>query len=152
VGSKFDDWIYWKSLLQLHLSITIHTFNSFLITDLSPHFFWFSDWSLVFYYSVRLSSYDAFIHQLLELLYDWRFTAKSVRLGDKPLETHDQKFYFLTESFRLQSLRNILSDERIGLSFTIVAGSRQRSHSEVRVPRDSWPHFTVSDADSPKFP
>jgi hypothetical protein len=33
----------------------------------------------------------------------------------------------------------------MGLSFTIVAGPRQRCHSQVRVPRDSWPHFTVSD-------
>jgi hypothetical protein len=32
------------------------------------------------------------------------------------------------------------------LSFTIAAGLRQRSHSKVRVPRDSGPHFTVSDS------
>jgi hypothetical protein len=30
------------------------------------------------------------------------------------------------------------------LSFTTAAGPRQRTHSQVRVPRDSWPHFTVS--------
>jgi hypothetical protein len=30
-----------------------------------------------------------------------------------------------------------LSDERTGLSFTITAGPRQRSHSQVRVPRGS---------------
>jgi hypothetical protein len=30
------------------------------------------------------------------------------------------------------------------LSFTIAAGPRQRSHSRVRVPRRSWPYFTVS--------
>jgi hypothetical protein len=34
----------------------------------------------------------------------------------------------------------------MGLSFTIAAGTRQRSHSQVRVPRDSWPDFTVSDS------
>jgi hypothetical protein len=28
----------------------------------------------------------------------------------------------------------------MGLSFKIAAGPRQRSHSRVRVPRDSWPH------------
>jgi hypothetical protein len=39
-----------------------------------------------------------------------------------------------------------LSDERMGLPFTTAAGSRQRSHSWVRVPRDSWPYFTVSDS------
>jgi hypothetical protein len=38
-----------------------------------------------------------------------------------------------------------LSDERMGLSFTIDIGPLQRSHSRVRVPRDSWPYFSVSD-------
>jgi hypothetical protein len=38
-----------------------------------------------------------------------------------------------------------LSDERMRLSFAITAGSRQRSHSRVRVPWDSRPYFTVSD-------
>jgi hypothetical protein len=37
------------------------------------------------------------------------------------------------------------SDERTSLPFTIAAGTRQRSHSWVRVSRDSWPYFTVSD-------
>jgi hypothetical protein len=34
----------------------------------------------------------------------------------------------------------------MGLSFTIAAGPRLRSHSHVRVPRESRPHFTVSDS------
>jgi hypothetical protein len=38
----------------------------------------------------------------------------------------------------------------MGLSFTIAAGPRQRSHSQVRVPRDSWPYFTVSDSRRPQ--
>jgi hypothetical protein len=42
-------------------------------------------------------------------------------------------------------VRDTLSDERTGLSFTIAAGPRQRSHFQVRVPWDSWPYFTVSD-------
>jgi hypothetical protein len=33
----------------------------------------------------------------------------------------------------------------MGLSFTIAAGSRQRSHS-----RDSWPNYTVSDSRLPQ--
>jgi hypothetical protein len=37
-------------------------------------------------------------------------------------------------------------------AFTFASGPRQRSHSRVRVPRDSWPHFTVSDfRDSPNL-
>jgi hypothetical protein len=35
------------------------------------------------------------------------------------------------------------------LSFTIAAVPRQRSHSRVRVPRDSLPYFTVSDSRLP---
>jgi hypothetical protein len=38
-----------------------------------------------------------------------------------------------------------LSDERMGLSFTIAAGPRQRRRSRVRIPWDSRPYFTVSD-------
>jgi hypothetical protein len=34
----------------------------------------------------------------------------------------------------------------MGLWFTITAGPLQRSHSRVRVARESWPHFTVSDS------
>jgi hypothetical protein len=84
---------------------------------------------------------------------DWIFTVRvplrlavyqqSVHLGVKPLETHDQSIYFSTEHLRF--LRNILSDDRMDLSFTIAAGPRQSSHSQLRVLRDSWPHFTVSD-------
>jgi hypothetical protein len=70
---------------------------------------------------------------------------QSVGLGSEPLETHDKQFYFPTEHLRLQSLCNILSDEMMGLSFTIAAGPRQRSHSQVRVTRDSS-YFTVSDS------
>jgi hypothetical protein len=33
----------------------------------------------------------------------------------------------------------------MGLSFRMVAGFRQRSHSQVWVPRGSWPYFTLSD-------
>jgi hypothetical protein len=42
-----------------------------------------------------------------------------------------------------------LSDDRTGLSFTIAAGPRQRSHSRVRVPWDSRPYFIVSDSRLP---
>jgi hypothetical protein len=39
-----------------------------------------------------------------------------------------------------------LFDERTGLSFTVVAGPRRRSHFRVRVPWNSRPYFTVSDS------
>jgi hypothetical protein len=36
------------------------------------------------------------------------------------------------------------------LSFTIAAGFRQSSHSQVRVPRVSWPYFTNPDSKLPQ--
>jgi hypothetical protein len=38
----------------------------------------------------------------------------------------------------------------MGLSFTIVVSSRQRSHSRVRVLWDSWPYYTVSESRPPQ--
>jgi hypothetical protein len=42
-----------------------------------------------------------------------------------------------------------LSNKRTGVSFTIAAGPRQRSHLRVRVPWHSRPYFTVSDSRLP---
>jgi hypothetical protein len=44
-----------------------------------------------------------------------------------------------------------LSDEKAGMSFTIAAGTRQRSHSRVRVTRERLPYFTVSDSRLPQL-
>jgi hypothetical protein len=43
-----------------------------------------------------------------------------------------------------------VSDERKHLSFTIAVGPRQHSNSWVRVSRDSWPYFTVTDSRLPQ--
>jgi hypothetical protein len=43
-----------------------------------------------------------------------------------------------------------LSVETTGLSFTIAADPRQHSLSRVRVPRDSWPYFSVSGSRLPQ--
>jgi hypothetical protein len=58
--------------------------------------------------------------------------------------------YFPTEPLRLQFLRNTLSEERTRMSFIISVGLRQRSHSQVWAPRDSWPYFTVLDSRLPQ--
>jgi hypothetical protein len=81
-----------------------------------------------------------------ELLYDWWFTADQFLLVTIPFRLMTSMFFSQTERLRLYSLRNILSDERMGLPFTIAVGYRQHSHSRVQVPRDSWPYFTVSDS------
>jgi hypothetical protein len=48
VSSRFDNWIYWTSLLHLHLITRAHTLNSCIITSAkSLTVFWISGWSLV---------------------------------------------------------------------------------------------------------
>jgi hypothetical protein len=76
-----------------------------------------------------------------EFLYDWRFTAIQFVLATSSLRLTTSNLIF---QLNICVYRPILSCERMGLSFTIAAGSRQRSHSQVRVSRDSLPYFTVS--------
>jgi hypothetical protein len=61
------------------------------------------------------------------------------------------QYFFSTEPLRSYSLRNILYDERVDLSFTIAAGHRQHSQSRVRVSRKSC-HILLSQIlDSPNL-
>jgi hypothetical protein len=66
---------------------------------------------------------------------------QSVRLGCNPLETHNQYSFFFNWTLVVIVLC---------LSYTISAGPRQRSHSQIRVPRNSRPYFTVSDSRFPR--
>jgi hypothetical protein len=67
-----------------------------------------------------------------------------------PLETHDQYFYFPTEHCGYSRyVTSSLTRGRVR-RFTIAAGPLQRSHSQVKVPRDPWPHFTVSNSRLPQ--
>jgi hypothetical protein len=61
--------------------------------------------------------------------------------------------FFSTEHLRLYPFRNILSEERMGLSFTTAADPRQRTYSRVRArgthdhilrspPGTGWPSYT----------
>jgi hypothetical protein len=91
VGSGFGDWFYWTSLLQLHLIIAVHTLNSSLTTNLSLYFFCFSDWSLVSRF-LLLSTADS---SLQKVKVNLRLTVyRQSVLAVKPLETHDQRFFF----------------------------------------------------------
>jgi hypothetical protein len=77
-----------------------------------------------------------------ELLYDWRFTANHFVMATGPLRPTTSKFSFQLNtcgynSYVTSSLtRGLVSRLELLLSF---------SHSQVRVRRGSWPHFTVSD-------
>jgi hypothetical protein len=61
-----------------------------------------------------------------------------------PPGVHDQTHFYCHTATSL-FMRGTSSDESTGLSFTNAVGPRQRSHSHVRVPRDSHPYFTLSD-------
>jgi hypothetical protein len=70
--------------------------------------------------------------------------SRPVYLGAKP------RLWLLWDSCCLL-MWGALSEERTGMSFTTDPGSRQRSHSRVRVLRYPWPYFTVSDSRVPQY-
>jgi hypothetical protein len=78
-----------------------------------------------------------------ELLYDWQFTANQFVSAPSLLRPMTSNFFFQLNTCGYSSY--VTSS-----LFTIAAGSRQRSHSQVRVPRDSRPYFTVSDSRLPQ--
>jgi hypothetical protein len=71
--------------------------------------------------------------------------SQPVSLGVKPHLGPKKRYLLLSDSCGFVDVGRSLC-----LSFTIAAGPRQRSHSRVRVVRDSWPHFTVSDSGLPQ--
>jgi hypothetical protein len=76
----------------------------------------------------------------------WPTVIRPVCLGIKhPSGAYDQIFITVGTVAGL-FMWGALSDERTGLPFAIAAGPRQRNHSWVWVPRDSWPYFTVSES------
>jgi hypothetical protein len=81
-----------------------------------------------------LQSLDSESESESELLYDWLFTANQFVLVPSPLRL-TARIFFSIQHLRSQFLYNILSDGRIGLSFTFAAGPRQHIHSRIRVPR-----------------
>jgi hypothetical protein len=87
-----------------------------------------------------------------ESLYDWRFAANRFVLVTSPLRLTTSNFIFQqnTGGYSTYCSTSILSDERMGVLLTIAASPLQRSHSQVRVPQDSWPHFTALDSKLPQ--
>jgi hypothetical protein len=75
--------------------------------------------------------------------------SRPVCLGVKPHLGSNPDFYYC-QTVAVFLMLGVLSDERTGLSFTIAAGSRQRSHFCDLVPRDSVLYFIVSDSRFPQ--
>jgi hypothetical protein len=73
--------------------------------------------------------------QSSELLYDLQFTVNQLVLDPRPLRFTAR--IISSVHLWLESLCNILSDEKMDFSFTMFPGPRQRIYSEVVVPHDS---------------
>jgi hypothetical protein len=76
--------------------------------------------------------------------------SQSVSLGVEHYLGFMTRYLLLSDSYGLV-LWDALSDERTVLSFVYAAGPRQRIHSRVRVPWDSWPYLAVSDLSLPSL-
>jgi hypothetical protein len=79
---------------------------------------------------------------------DWRFTTNQLFLTPSPLRLPASDFFQLNPSGYSPYVKSSVT--RGCLSFTIASDPRQHSRSRVRVPRDSWPYFTVSDSRLPQ--
>jgi hypothetical protein len=115
------------------------------------------EWTTVLWLTRRLA---AISHQPPNLLFtDWQLTVLqrvksyfttgglppiSSSWHQAPWDSRPVIFVFYWTLAIIVLMYNILSDERMGLSFTTAAGHRQRCHSQVREGRDSGPNFIVS--------
>jgi hypothetical protein len=131
MGSRFDDWIYWhfftitvdynSSHIELLLNVCVTNLSMRNLSLLSESRTGLS--SLEFWISTPESeSYVTTDGQPASL--SWN---KAFIWGLRP-----DLYYCLTVAGLL--IWGTLSDERPGLSFTILAGPRQLSHFLVRVP------------------
>jgi hypothetical protein len=87
-------------------------------------------------------------HAKVKVYYDRRSVAQSTLVSSTHLGFTTR--FLLQQTVAGLLMWGALSDKRTGLPFTIAAGPRQRSHSWLWVPRDSWPYFTVSDSRLPQ--
>jgi hypothetical protein len=99
------------------------------------------------YFTVSDLSLHSDCNSSQKLCYDRRSVGQSVLVSSPTWGPRPDSYYSQTVAGLLTW--GVLSDKRRGLSFTTAAGPRQRSHSQVLVPRDSWPYFTVSDSRLP---
>jgi hypothetical protein len=75
--------------------------------------------------------------------------SESICLEIKNASGDYDQIFFTVKTVAGLVIWGALSNERTGLSFTIAAGPRQRSHFRIRVPYDSRPYFTVPDSRLP---
>jgi hypothetical protein len=170
MGSGLDDWIYWHfytitvsydSSQSMTVYDSLHSLPDyeclpFCVTDLVLIYesvtssasvvrrLTLHSWTLNFWIILQIN----LLNLSLTSLTLRPTVSRSVCVGIKyPSGAYDQ--IFIRQTIAESLMWGAVSDDRTGLSFTIVAGIRQHSHSLVRLPWDSWPYFTVSDSTLP---
>jgi hypothetical protein len=147
MGSGLYEGIYWR-----FFTITIMTAHNKWLSKTRSISYWTTS---VFSSTVTNDERRITAHKLnsltgTELLYDWRFTASQFVLVTSPLRLKRSYFIFQLNICGYSPYVTSSLTRGWGLSFTIAAGRRQRSHFQVRVPRDLWPHFTASRYETPR--
>jgi hypothetical protein len=134
MGSRSDDWIYWTPLLTVkvdykssHIELLLNDACIANLYEESLTVICISDWSLVSRIESECESY---------ITTDGH--SASLSWCQAPIWGLRPDFYYCQTVAGLL-MWAALSDGRTGLTFTIAAGPRQRSHSGVRVPWDSRP-------------
>jgi hypothetical protein len=79
-----------------------------------------------------------------ELFHNWPFTANQFVMVTSPLELTISNFIFRPNICYSPYVTSSLT--RLWVCRYKCCWSRQRSHSQIRVQRDSWQNFTVSDS------
>jgi hypothetical protein len=156
MGSGLDDWIYWHFFT---ITIDSNSPQSMAAYNLL-HSLLYHERLLFLCDECRTKNHCSHIELPFEFSYEWIYdwielslslilrptVSRPVSLGIKqPFGAYGQISNSVSTLRGLLKL-GALSDERTDLSFTIATGPRQRSHSRVWVPWDSWPYFTVSDS------
>jgi hypothetical protein len=134
MGSIFVDRVYWR-----FFTITVDYNRSHIELLLNDVYLsLISNWSLLLWYlsATTWTESDSYIMTDGQLV--------SLCWNKEPFWGLRADFYYY-QTVACLLMWDDLSDESTGLTFTIAAGSRQRSYSRVRVPWDSRPYFTVSD-------
>jgi hypothetical protein len=138
-----DDWIYWHLLLQ-SVVITVSYYKnsqSIFSRTLLP---WLPRTRSILVLVLRPTSESE-----SELVYDGRFTTNLFVLATSPLRLKTGNFFFQMNTYGYcPHVTSSLTRGWVPL-LQLLLRTHQRKLSQVRVQRDSWPHFTVSDSRLP---